>query len=71
MGDIVITREAGIHGDHYSVRTYSGTAQVSYRSFEMALDVSTRFARAAGVCVWHKENGRFALIESRVVAAKA
>jgi len=71
MGHIVITREAGIHGDHYSVRTYPGLAQVSYPSFEMALDVSTRLERSAGVWVWHEENGRFTLIESRVDAVRA
>jgi hypothetical protein len=40
-------------------------------SFEIALDVATRFARHAGIDVWHEENGRYTLIESTVAANTA
>jgi len=64
-GDIILRREAGNPHAHYAVREFPGLAQVSYRSFEMALDVATRFARAAGTDAWHEEDGRFTLIEAR------
>jgi hypothetical protein len=70
-GDIIVTRDAGNPHDHYAVREFPGVAQVSYRSFEIALDVATRFARAAGSNAWHEENGRFTLIESRAAANTA
>ena len=70
-GDIIVTREAANRHDHYAVREFPGVAQVSYRSFEIALDVATRFARAAGSNAWHEENGRFTLIESRAAANTA
>jgi len=53
------------------VREFAGVAQVSYRSFEVALDVATRYARRAGVDVWHENDGQFTLIESRVTADNA
>jgi len=40
-------------------------------SFEIALDVATRFARHAGIDVWHEEDGRYTLIESKVAANTA
>jgi hypothetical protein len=46
-------------------REFPRVAQVSYTSFEVALDIATRYARSAGVDVWHEENGKFTLIESR------
>jgi hypothetical protein len=70
-GDIVIRREASNPRAHYSVRAFPGVAQVSYPSFEIALTVSTRFARHAGGDVWHEEEGRFTLIESRAAAGTA
>jgi hypothetical protein len=70
-GDIIVTREAANPHDHYAVREFPRVAQVSYRSFEIALDVATRFARAAGSNAWHEENGRFTLIESRAAANTA
>jgi hypothetical protein len=54
--------------DHYTVLVFPGFAQVSYRSFESALKVASRFARHAGINAWHEEDGRFTLIESRVAA---
>lgn len=70
-GDIIVSREAGNPHDHYAVREFPGLAQVSYRSFEVALDVATRFARAAGGDAWHEEDGRFTRIESRAAANTA
>lgn len=67
-GDLIIRREASNPHDHYSIRVFSRVAQVSYVSFEIALNVATRFARQAGNDVWHEEDGRFTLIESRIVA---
>jgi len=43
-------------------------SQVSYRSFEVALEIATRYARAVNVAVWHEEDGRFVLIESRAAS---
>jgi hypothetical protein len=37
-------------------------------SFEVAIDVATRFSRSAGTNVFFEEDGEFGLIESRVVA---
>jgi len=70
-GDIVIRREASNPRAHYSVCAFPGVAQVSYPSFEIALTVSTRFARHAGGDVWYEEEGRFTLIESRAAAGTA
>jgi len=39
-----------------------------FSSFEIALDIATRYARAADVAVWYEEQGQFALIESRSAA---
>ena len=68
-GDIIVSREAGNPHDHYAVREFPGFAQVSYTSFEIALDVATRFARATGSDAWHEEHGRFTLIEARAAAS--
>jgi hypothetical protein len=70
-GDIVLKREAGHSGNHYTVREFPGVAQVSYRSFEIALDIATRYGRSARVDVWHEEHGHFTLIESRAAADTA
>jgi hypothetical protein len=67
-GDIVLRREAGHSANHYAVGEFSGVAQVSYMSFEIALDIATRYARSAGADVWHEEDGHFTLIESRAAA---
>jgi len=67
-GDIVVRREVGDGGHHYAVRAFPGDAQVLYRSFEIALDVATRYGRSARVDVWHEEGGHFTLIESRAAA---
>lgn len=69
--DIVIRREASNPHDRYSIRELPGAPQISYVSFEIALDVATRFARHAGIDVWHEENGRYTLIESTVAANTA
>jgi hypothetical protein len=66
-GDIVIRRE-GNGGHHYAVREFPGDAQVLYTSFEIALDVATRYGRSARVDVFHEEDGHFTLIESRAAA---
>ena len=66
-GDVVIRREAGRPRDHYSIRAFPGRPQVSYMSFEVALDVATRFARSAGTNVLFEEDGQFGLVESRAV----
>jgi hypothetical protein len=71
MGDIVVRREAGNPHDRYSIRELPGAPQVSYVSFETALDVATRFARHAGIDVWHEENGQYTLLESTAVANTA
>jgi hypothetical protein len=39
-------------------------AQVSYASFEVALEVAQRFARSAGTFVWQEEDGEYRLVES-------
>jgi hypothetical protein len=70
-GDIIVRREAGNPHEHYSVREFPGLAQVTYRSFQTALDVAARFARSAGTNVWHEEGDRFGLIESRAAASTA
>jgi hypothetical protein len=70
-GDIVVRREVGNGGHHYAVREVPGDAQVLYTSFEIALDVATRYGRSAGVDVWHEEDGLFTLIESRAAADTA
>jgi len=67
-GDIVIRREPDYPPLHYSVRDFPRLAQVSYASFEMALDVATRLARLAGTSVWYEQEGRYGLIESRHAA---
>jgi hypothetical protein len=64
-GDIVIRQEAGNPHNRYAILEFPGLAQVSYGLFETALGVATRFARHAGSDVWHEEDGRFTLIESR------
>jgi hypothetical protein len=71
VGDIVIRREASNPYDHFSVREFPGAAQVSYVAFDIALNIATRFARHAGSDVWHEDDGRFTLIESRVAAHTA
>jgi hypothetical protein len=70
-GDIILRRHAGNPHAHYAVRKFPGLAQVSYGSYEMALGVATRFARHVGADVWHEEEGRFTLLESRVAANTA
>ena len=70
-GDIILRREAGNPHADYAVREFPGCAQVSYRSFEMALGVATRFARQIGADVWHEEDGKFTLVESRAAANTA
>jgi hypothetical protein len=70
-GDIILRREVGNPHAHYAVREFPGLAQVSYRSFEMALGVATRFARQIGADVWHEQDGVFTLVESRVAANTA
>ena len=67
-GDIVIRREVGNGAPHYAVRQFPGDSCVLYTSFEIALDVATRYGRSAGVDIWHEEDGRFTLIESRAAA---
>jgi len=69
--DIVITREASNPHHRYSIRELPGAPQISYVSFEIALDVATRFARHVGIDVWHEEDGRYTLIESTVAANTA
>jgi len=64
-GDIVVRREVRNPHDRYAVLEFPGLAQVSYLSFEKALDIATRFARHSGSDVWHEEDGHFTLIESR------
>ena len=64
-GDVVIRREAGNPGHRYSISEFPGAPQLSYMSFEIALDVATGFARSAGVTVWYEEEGQCGLIESR------
>jgi len=71
MGDIVVRREAGNPHVRYSIRELPGAPQISYVSFAIALDIATRFARHVGIDVWHEEDGRFTLIESRVAAHMA
>ena len=66
-GDITIRPEGNPH-NHYSVREFPGFAQVSYGSFQLALDVATRFARSAGTNVLYEEEGQFGLLESRTAA---
>jgi len=68
IGDIVLRREAGPREHHYEIRQYPAVSQVSYRSFEVALEIATRYARAVNVAVWHEEDGRFVLIESRAAS---
>jgi hypothetical protein len=68
-GDVIIRREATNPHVRYSVREFPGVAQVSYTSFEVALDVVTRFARSAAVTVWYEQEGQLGLIESRTVGA--
>jgi hypothetical protein len=70
-GDIVIGREVGNEGPRYAVREFPGDAQVLYASFEIAIDVATRYGRSARVDVWHEEDGHFTLIESRAAADTA
>lgn len=70
-GDIIIRRESGNPHDHYSVREFPGVAQVCYVSFEIALNVATRFGQSVGTSVWHEDYGRFSLIESRGAANTA
>lgn len=70
-GDIAVRREASNPHVRYSIRELPGAPQVSYLSFEIALDVATRFARHAGIDVWHEEDGRYTLIESKVAANTA
>ena len=70
-GDIVVKREVGDGGHHYAVRQFPGDAQVLYTSFEIALDVATRYGRSARVDVWYEEDGHFTLIESRAAADTA
>jgi len=61
----VVRREVGGGRHHYAVREFPGDAQVVFSSFEIALDIATRYARAVDVAVWHEEYGQFTLIESR------
>lgn len=70
-GDIVVRREASNAHDRFSIRELPGAPQISYVSFEIALDVATRFARHAGIDVWHEEGGGYTLIESKVPANTA
>jgi hypothetical protein len=67
-GDIAIRREVGDGRHHYAVREFPSDAQVFYTSFEIALDIATRYARSAGVDVWYEEDLHFTLIESRAAA---
>lgn len=60
-GDIIIRREVG----KCWVQQFPGLPQVSYKSFDLALDVATRFARSAGTDVFFEQDGQFGLIESR------
>jgi hypothetical protein len=70
-GDIVVGREVVNGRRHYAVREFPREPWVLYTSFEIALDVATRYGRSAGVDVWHEEDGHFTLIESRAAADKA
>lgn len=70
-GDIVIRREAGNPGNHYSVREYPGLAQVTYASLEIALEIARRFARTTGTHVWLETDGQFSLLESNAAASMA
>ena len=67
-GDVVIRREAGNPQFRYSISACPGAPQVLCGSFEVALDVATRFARSIGTTVWFEQEGQCGLIESRVAA---
>jgi hypothetical protein len=69
-GDVIIRREADNPHVRYSVREFPGVRQVSYTSFEVALDIATRFARSAGTTLWYEQEGQLGLIESRTVSAR-
>ena len=67
IGDVIIRREPGNPGDHYSVREFPGVAQVSYGSLPVALEVAARLAGESARGVWCKEDGRYARVEFGVV----
>jgi len=64
-GDVVIRRETEQVPHWYSISRFPGASQLSYRTFEIALDVATRFARSTGAAVWYEDEHHCGLIESR------
>ena len=56
-GDVVIKRESGTRGAHYSVRQIPGAPQVSCGSRETAFTFAKRFAMDGRAAIWHEQEG--------------